>query len=90
MNNTKGTFMSDNLTFVAAALILDKATIEYVIPHPSKPGVKMFILCPKEDSTSLYMDYISDKLKVSPQLLNAKIAAIRRLPVEGEGNNDTR
>ena len=83
MEQSNSYFQSDDLTFVATVILLDKATIEKVTYHPQKSGVKIFCLSPKREVEKLYKLYVSDKLQVSPQRLNAKISAIRYLPVDG-------
>ena len=65
MNND--TYSTDNLSFAASVLLLERqVTIKRVTFHQTKPGVKIFHLSPKEVVRKLYLDYVSDKLLVSP------------------------
>ena len=77
--NTKQYFSSDNLSFVAAALLAypGRVSIKKVEFHPSKQGVKLYFLSPFEDVKQIYLEYVSDSLKLSPAQLSEKIAALK-------------
>jgi len=77
-------YISDDLTFIASGILLGKFSIKKVKRHPQKSNVKIFFLAPKDEAQEFYRKYISDTIKISPQSLNSKIAAIRRMPVEEE------
>ena len=86
--NQKTLFQSEDLSFIATIILLDKGiSIEKITFHPLKSNVKIFHLSPIDIVQHLYRQYVSDQLQVSPQRLSTKIAAIRHLPAESERGN---
>lgn len=75
-------FTSHDLSFVAAAILTGKVSIERVVFHEAKQNVKVYYLTPVEEAHKIHLEYISDKLTVSPALLSAKIASIKNLQAE--------
>lgn len=82
--NKEKYYISDDLTFVASGILLNRFSIKKVENHPQKVGMKIFFLAPKDEAQEFYRKYISDAIKISPQRLNSKIAAIRHMPAEEE------
>jgi len=81
MKQKNNQFRSSDLTFVATLILVsEKITIQEVNFHPNKQGVKVYTLTPVDEVHRLEKLYISDQLKVSPQVLSSKIQAIRYLP----------
>lgn len=78
-------YYSEDLSFVATIVLQGTITIERVVFNPQKQGVKGFFLSPKIEVERLNKLYVSDQLKVSPQLLSTKIAAIKHLQAETGG-----
>ena len=81
-NMEKEFFISDNLSFVATAIINGGVSIQRVVFHPEKRGVKNFYLTPFKRANELYLSYVSDQLKVSPSQLSEKIASLKGLQAE--------
>lgn len=77
-------YYSEDLSFVATIVLQGTITIERVVFNPLKQGVKGYFLSPKLEAERLNKLYVSDQLKVSPQLLSTKIAAIKHLQAETE------
>jgi hypothetical protein len=78
-------YITNNLNFAAAVLLTSKeVTILRVTRQPNNQIRKNYHLSPRDVVEKLYQDYIADDLKVSPQQLNFKIAAIRQMPAEGD------
>lgn len=75
-------FTSHDLSFVASAILTGKVSIERVVFHETKQNVKVYFLTPAEGAHEIHLDYISDKLKVSPAQLSAKISSIKNLQAE--------
>ena len=80
-------YYSEDLSFIATVVLQGNITIERIVFHPQKQGVKGYFLSPKSEVERLQKLYVSDQLKVSPQLLSTKIAAIRHLQAETERGN---
>ena len=81
MSNT-AYFITDNLSFVASAILDGRVGIKKVVFHPNKQGVKNYYLSPFDLANQVYLDYISDRIKVSPAQLSAKISEIKHLRAE--------
>lgn len=75
-------FTSHDLSFVASAILTGLVSIEKVVFHETKPNVKVYYLTPSDVAHKVHLEYISDKLKVSPAQLSAKIASIKNLQAE--------
>lgn len=75
-------FTSHDLSFVASAILTGRVAIEKVVFHEAKQNVKVYYLSPAEEAHKVHLEYISDKLKVSPAQLSAKIASIKNLQAE--------
>ena len=75
---------SEDLSFIGTCILQGTVTIVRVVFHPQKQGVKGYYLSPKAEVERLHRLYVSDQLKVSPQLLSTKIAAIKHLQAETE------
>lgn len=77
-------FITDNLAFVATALLNypGKIRIERVVFHPQKQGVKNFYLTPYDATNSIYLEYCSDVLKISPAQLTSKISTLKGIQAE--------
>jgi hypothetical protein len=75
-------FISDNLSFVATAILHGGVSIQKVVFHPEKRGVKNFYLSPYQTANTLYLKYVSDQLKVSPSQLSEKIASLKGLQAD--------
>lgn len=80
----KNSYYSEDLSFIATIILQGGITIERVVFHPQKQGVKGYYLSPRSEVERLQKLYVSDQLKVSPQLLSSKIASIRHLQAETE------
>ena len=77
-------YISDDLAFVACAILSGKVTIKKVTFHPNKQGIKEYHLSPREVAKQLFLEFVSDQLKVSPKQLSDKVVAIKHLPAETE------
>ena len=78
-------YYSEDLSFIATIVLQGSVVIERVVFNPQKQGVKGYYLSPKEEVERLQRLYVSDQLKISPQLLSTKIAAIKHLQAETGG-----
>ncbi len=80
-------FITDNLSFTATALLVypGRIQIKRVVFHPQKQGVKNFYLAPYEAANSIYLEYCSDALKISPAQLSSKIATLKGIQAEMPG-----
>ncbi len=87
-NNKYAFYISDDLPFVASAILTGRVQIKRVTFHPNKQGVKQYHLSPRETAQEIYLEYVSDQIKMSPQQLSSKIAVIKHLQAETERNND--
>ena len=81
-------FKSHDLSFVAAAILTGRITIERVIFHPEKLNVKVYFLSPVDEARKAHLLYISDQLKVSAAQLSAKIASIKNIQAENPAEGD--
>lgn len=77
-------FITDNLAFIATALLSypGEVQIKRVVFHPQKQGVKNFYLTPYDLTNSIYLEYCSDGLKISPAQLTSKIATLKGIQAE--------
>lgn len=82
--DNKNSYYSEDLSFIATIILQGEITIERVVFHPQKQGVKGYYLSPRSEVERLQKLYVSDQLKVSPQLLSSKIASVRHLQAETE------
>ncbi len=82
--DNRNCYYSEDLSFIATVILQGGIRIERVVFHPQKQGVKGYYLSPRSEIERLHKLYVSDQLKVSPQLLSTKIAAIRHLQAEAE------
>lgn len=78
---------SEDLSFIATIVLQGTVVIERVVFNSQKQGVKGYYLSPKDEVERLQRLYVSDQLKISPQLLSTKIAAIKHLQAETERRN---
>ena len=77
-------FITDNLAFIATALLAypGQIQIKRVVFHPQKQGVKNFYLSPYDRTNAIYLEYCSDALKISPAQLTSKIATLKGIQAE--------
>lgn len=83
-NNKYDFYISDELPFVASAVLTGRVQIKKVTFHPNKQGVKLYHLYPREETRLIYLEYVSDQISIPPQQLSSKISAIKHLPAEIE------
>lgn len=77
-------FITDNLAFISTALLTYPSliSIKRVVFHPYKQGVKNFYLAPYQKANEIYLEYVSDSLKISPAQLTSKIATLKGIRAE--------
>jgi hypothetical protein len=85
---SKEFFVTSNLSFISTCLLLDKGILisRCVLDPRRVDGVKLFFLSPKTEVEKIWREFTSDLIKLSPQLVSEKIAAVRQFPAERTEN----
>ena len=82
-------FESDNLSFIASAILTGKVKVlAYPHPHPKFPSQLIYKVSPEKEARELYNKYLLDELKYSPRILAITISKLKGMPLEKEKFNE--